>query len=130
MSYLHIVLICVFLSSSANAQRFIQIPVFELKSTEFVDSWELVTGIQDKEVVLDCTSFLNGLNFYQLKNNGDKELLEGIFLYHHECRELGDRIYQLTSRDQALCLKSYPAGPDFQISKDWKSCQAGLSHGK
>lgn len=130
MSYLHIGLICLMFSFSAHAQRFIQVPVFDLKATEFVDTWELVTGLEDKKIELDCTSFLNGLNFYQLKSSGEKELLEGIFLYHHECKELGDRIYQLTSREQPLCLKSYPEIPDFEISKDWKHCPAGLSRAK
>lgn len=130
MSYLRIGLICLVFSLSAKAQRFIQVPVFDFKATEFVDTWELVTGIRDKKIELDCTSFLNGLNFYQVGSHGEKELIEGIFLYHHECQELGSRIYQLTSREQPLCLVSYPDIPDFDISKDWKHCPAGLSQGK
>lgn len=127
MPYLHIGLLCFLFSLCAHAERFIQVPVFELKATEFVDTWELATRVQDKEVELDCTSFLNGLNFYQITSQGERELIEGIFLYHHECQELGERIYQLTSRGQPLCLKSYPDVPDFEISKDWKHCPAGSS---
>lgn len=130
MPYLHLVLICLLMSFSVQAQRFIQVPVFDLKATEFVDTWELVTNQIDKNIELDCTSFLNGLNFYQLKSNGERELIEEIFLYHHECRELGERIYQLTSQEQPLCLKSYPEIPKFEISKDWKHCPAGSSHEK
>lgn len=113
---------------SAFAQHSIEFPVFDLKATEFVDTWALTTEKSKVRVELDCTSFINGLNFYHAPTPDQKELLKGIFLHHHECQNLGERIYQLTSRSQALCLTIDPRPPNFQISKDWKNCRSDLSH--
>lgn len=86
---------------SASAET-LQVTIQGLERTEFEYMYELNTDSDFEQVVLDCQSFIHGLNFYRLNHDNRLYRVHGLILEAHECEGMHDYLVQNDGKD--LCL--------------------------
>ncbi|MBT7608190.1 MAG: hypothetical protein HN576_00435 [Bacteriovoracaceae bacterium] len=82
----------------------IPIPVVGISNTDMSAMYNLDTRLKPLKVVLDCQSFLHGVNLYQQNSNGDFVKEIEFYLYESECYEIYNFVKKRSDQNQSSCI--------------------------
>jgi hypothetical protein len=104
-------------------------------STVFADTKILINGLEQtprdyryvlktdghhySSVVLDCQSFVNGIEFYR---GNDSAPAESFFLYHNECEDIFFFVQDSEDMGKQSCLLLNQWERTYKLSPDVKDC--------
>lgn len=87
--------------SVLQAQDIISIPVYDIGKTSMDLAFELETDGAHSKVVLDCQSFLHGINIYDSSHNQTLQF----YLYEPECHEVLSFVWDRNAKDENSCVR-------------------------
>lgn len=113
-------LITLFLSMNVFAgDDVLRMQLLDVKESEMENSLELVTTSVDFEkVVLDCHSFITGMNFMK-----DGTAKSQIYIDAYECQRVYDLIVESNTEKKPLCLELNPEKNKLVFSRKTSDCQ-------
>jgi hypothetical protein len=115
-----IILIGLVFTFSATAGSIQRMTVTDMAPVEdMYASFEIVTPKYDK-VILDCQSFINGMNFYK-----NKKIVHAIRMVDYDtCSNVYDFIDQSLKQKKAICMEIEEGSSSLNLSNDEASeCQ-------
>ena len=90
--------------TKVTAESKVPIPVEGMSATEFESMFKLETGITPLKVILDCQSFLHGINVYQMDADGSFKTALEFFLHQPECVEIYEFVKKQTDNNKTSCI--------------------------
>lgn len=90
--------------TKVTAESRFPIPVEGMSTTEFESMFKLETGISPLKVILDCQSFLHGLNVYQMDADGSFKTALEFYLHQPECLEIYEFVKKQTDDNKTSCI--------------------------
>lgn len=116
---------CFILSTRAIALNKTPIPVIAMSNTDMGAMYNLETGLTPLKVVLDCQSFLHGLNLFQKNGNGEFEKVIEFYLYEPECKEIYEYVKKRTDQNKESCIVLDTDTKSYQL---YESCHKAASN--
>lgn len=89
------------LSSVLHAEELVEIPVTDVKRTAMDMAFDLDTDESFSKVILDCQSFLHGINIY---DEQQRQILQ-FYLYEPECHEILDFVWDRKTQNKDSCIR-------------------------
>ena len=99
-----LLMFCLLLSFNLMAESRIPIPITGISATEFEAMFKLETDITPLKVILDCQSFLHGINIYQQATDGTFQKSLEFYLEQPECLEIYEFVRNQSDQNKESCI--------------------------
>jgi hypothetical protein len=116
---------CFISSAQTYALNKTPIPVIAISNTDMAAMYNLDTGLTPLKVVLDCQSFLHGINLYQKNNTGEFKKVLDFYLYQPECIEIYQFVKKRADQNEESCIVLDTDNKSYEL---FESCQKAASH--
>jgi hypothetical protein len=112
--------ISLLISTQIFALSKMPIPVVGISKTDMSAMFNLDTGLTPLKAVLDCQSFLHGLNLFQQDSNGDFVKAVEFFLYESECHEIYNFVKNRSDQNKDSCIVLDTENKSYEL---YSSCE-------
>jgi hypothetical protein len=120
-----IIIFILFISTQAFAFTKMPIPVIGISNTDMGSMFNLETGVTPLKAVLDCQSFLHGLNLFQKNNQGEYIKEIEFYLYESECHKIYDYVKKQDDQNKTSCIVLDLNNKSFEL---YESCEKAAEH--
>lgn len=91
-------------------------------TTNFDVMFELKSSKKFDRVVLDCQSFIHGLNFYKQNTEGKIDIFFKFYLDSNECLEIYQFIDESLTNRKHACIELDSYSNEYYLSNEYKDC--------
>lgn len=122
MKKILLILLLLLQGQLAYSKNTLNLPVYAIEPTEFQAMFKLITDEDYSQVILDCQSFIHGLNFYQENSEGNQEMQHSFYLDEAECRQIFEFIHNSLEKNGHACVGLDFTKNEFQLNEEIKNC--------
>jgi len=122
MKKILLVLVILIQANFGHATDLMKFPVYDMIETDFEVMFRLITPKRYGKVILDCQSFIHGINFYKKDDQGKDDVFFKFYLDASECRHIFDFIENSLDKSSHVCIELNSFSGEYLLSQDYKDC--------
>ena len=109
-------------TAGGAAKDFVKVPVYDMISTNFDVMFELLSSNKFGKIILDCQSFIQGINFYSADKDGKDKVYYKFYLESGDCQSVYDNITKFLHKGTHVCIELNTFSGKYLISREYKDC--------
>jgi hypothetical protein len=106
----------------AVAKDSIKFQLNAIENTEFEAMFQLVTQEKYGKVILDCQSFIQGINFYRTDEEGTEKIYLKFYLDSYQCEDFFFQIKNSLNKKNQPCIELNISTGEYSLDKNIKEC--------
>lgn len=122
MKKLVIVLLFLFGIQVVAAKDSIKFQLSAIENTEFEAMFELITQKKYGKVILDCQSFIQGINFYKTDEEEREKIYLKFYLDSYQCEDFFYKIKSSLNKKYQPCIELNLSTGEYSLNQNIKEC--------